>query len=324
MPDGLLDKWLVEGNGRATLTHDLMKVFELQAKYLFSHYEPFKGSGLVGPDDFLRRLDSWIGSFDQPDDQWHAFNSLRYFLFVGPDETAELYRAAVQNQLSRWLLDAGGIDIFDANVEKLLEEQIAACWPCPVTDSLRINSLLHVTGMPSKELRPDWYSLRKLGDPQAIRTYAKENGVKYLVLFEDFVGSGGQCARTMKYALETFEGQIFFAPLVICAPGDEKLRDIESGSAGRLSYRPVVVLPADCLVQQTPHVGEPRTFGGLRTAMRNGYAKMEDALEGEEYGWRGVACLYSSFSNCPNNTPPIFHHETDTWAHPIFPRIRRV
>jgi hypothetical protein len=320
----IIDEWITSGEVRGSLTHDLKKIYELQAKFLFKHYEPFKGSREREGGEFIRRVDRWLTSFTDPDDRWSAFNSLRFFLFVGPEETAELYRVAVETGLKRWLVDTAGIDIFDECVDLAIEQAIQSCWPCPVTDSLRINSLLHITGLSSKDLRPDWYSLRKLGDSVAINQYVADNSIKYLALFEDFVGSGGQCMRTIKYALDTFNGPIFFSPLVICSPGDEKLRELERSSAGRLSYRPIVVLTADCLVQKSPHANEPKSFSALRKALRTGYEQIDEILDGEEYGWKGVGCLYSSYSNCPNNTPPIFQHQNANWKNPIFPRLKRI
>lgn len=323
-PFGTIDSWIASGETRSSLTYDLKRIYELQGRFLFRHYEPFRSKRDRSELEFIRRVDDWISSFPNPEDRWSAFNSLRYFVFVGPEETAELYRVAVENELKRWLVDVADIDIFAHDAQSLLAERLQVCWPCPVTDSLRINSLLHMTGLVSKELRPDWYSLRKLGAPEAIRKYVDEQRIEYLVLFEDFVGSGGQCLRTLKFALEAFEGPVFFSPLVVCAPGHDKFLEAAQKAAGRLTYRPVVVLASDCLVQSTPNPDEPRSFQGLRHAMRAGYELMGEELNGEEFGWKGVGCLYSSYSNCPNNTPPIFQHQNENWKSPIFPRLKRV
>ena len=301
----------------------LKQLYELQAEFLFNQYEPTKAS----PDEcgmsFIQRLDRWVSCFDGAEDQWSAFHSLRYFFFVGLQETEELYRCAVQHKILPWLSDVAKLDILADGFAGLLSEEIKHIWPCPVTDSLRINSLLHRTNLDGQSLRPDWLSLKELGDCNRIRQYVERKKIKYLVLLEDFSGSGKQCKRATEFALKAFPGPILLVPLVICSPGNQLLREVAMKSDGRLMYEPVVVVSADCLVQEIPAATEPASFSSLRSAMLNGYKKAGLSLDGEAFGFDGVGSLVSSFSNCPNNTPPIFHASSETWPSPLFPRKRR-
>lgn len=193
-----------------------------------------------------------------------------------------------------------------------------------MTDSLRINSLLHRTNLEGQSLRPDWLSLKQLGDGEKIKAYVERKGIKYLVLFEDFSGSGSQCKRATEFALGAFEGPILVVPLVICSPGDNLLRQLAEQVGGRLTYEPVVVISEDCLIRKDSVSTEPSSFSSLRLAMQNGYRKGGFSLPGDEYGFDGVGSLISTYSNCPNNTPPIFHAKSDTWPFPLFPRKKRV
>lgn len=319
-----IDLWIQSSIERSEQALRLKQLYELQAEFLFNQYEPIKASPSEAGLSFIHRLDQWISSFDSAEDQWSAFRSLRYFFFVGLQETEELYRCAVQHKLLPWLCDVANLDIFSDDFSQNLNGKIEHIWPCPVTDSLRINSLLHRTDLCGQSLRPDWLSLKQLGDPTKIREYIEKKEIEFLVLFEDFSGSGNQCKRATEFALKVFSGPVLLIPLVICGPGDQLLRDVVSKTGGRLTYEPVVVLNADCLVQETPMATEPNAFSSLRIAMRNGYKKGEFSLDGEEYGYEGVGSLVSSYSNCPNNTPPIFHAKSETWPYPLFPRKRRV
>lgn len=317
-----LDEWL-DTPGRDQLAHDLKKLYQLQGAFLFRQYEPVNASPADAGIPFLARLEKWLGGFNDPEDRWAAFLSLRYFFFVGQQETDELYRCAVQHELLPWLSDLAGLDIFDAQFSSQLDAEIKKCWACPVTDSLRINSLLHRTGLAGQDLRPDWLSLRTLGNCVRIEKYVSKQDLKYLVLFEDFVGSGRQCCRVAKFALRAFKGPILLIPLVVCHPGNEVLKNLAATTNGRLSYRPIVTLSEDCLVRKVKHPDEPNTFANLRIAMKNGYDISKLQLKGEEYGYDGVGSLFASYSNCPNNSPPIFHAKSDTWQHPLFPRKAR-
>lgn len=279
----IIDSWIQSTIDRSQQTVHLKQLYELQAEFLFNQYEPTKASPSDAGMSFIKRLDRWISSFDNAEDQWNAFRSLRYFFFIGLQETEELYRCAVQHKVLPWLSDVADLDIFSDNFSLLLNEEINHIWPCPVTDSLRINSLLHRTNLNGQSLRPDWLSLKQLGDCEKIQAYVKKKEIKYLVLFEDFSGSGSQCKRAVEFALKAFHGPILLIPLVICSPGDQALRDIALQAKDRLSYAPVVVINADCLIQATPVIAEPASFSGLRNAMLNGYKKGGFSLHGEAY-----------------------------------------
>ncbi len=319
-----IDKWITSTIERSVQTIRLKHLYELQAEFLFNQYEPVRASPREAGTSFIRRLDRWIDSFDSPDDQWSVFHSFQYFFFVGQQETDELYRCAVQHNMLPWITEIAGLDIFSDDFSQQLDSELTFAWPCPVTDSLRINSLLHRTSLHGQSLRPDWLSLKQLGSREKIMEYVAKNALKYLVLFEDFVGSGSQCERATKYALDVFPGPILLVPLIVCHPGDTRLRALADSSAshGRLLYKPVITLGADCLVREMPTSNEPKSFSALRTAMQNGHKKGD--FKDNAYGYEGVGSLMASYSNCPNNTSPIYHATTETWHNPIFPRNSRV
>lgn len=311
-----------EDPNRHYFAQRLRAFYETMATQLYKEFEPTKSHSVRPNRDFLLRLNGWLECFDSEEDRWIAFRSLEYFLFAGLKEYEELYRCAVDNKIIPWLVDQGGIDIFDPRASDQIEKQLDHTWPCPITDSLRINSFLHITGIKGQPVRADWKSLVKLGSKKKIKKYIEERDIRYLVLLEDFSGSGSQINRTLKFISDCFDGPILLTPLIVCSNGDEAIQKKISSFSNNIKYDPVTVIGKDCLVSEKPSLGEPRLFPKLRSVMTKGYKKMGSKLDGDEYGWNKTGSLVVLYSNCPNNTPPIYHHKTSSWE-PIFPRLDR-
>ncbi|KPW96704.1 hypothetical protein ALO75_03234 [Pseudomonas syringae pv. coryli] len=310
-------------NNRALRASRLRGQYETLATHLFHQFEPTKKISQRISRDFMIRLESWLACFESDEDRWIAFRSIEYLFFVGQQEFEELYRCAYEHIIKPWLTDIAGIDIFSDDAVEQLVGELKATWPCPVTDSLRINSFLHITGLEGQSIRPDWLSLKELATAEKIDAYRIKKGIKYLVLIEDFVGSGGQLCRALKFASENFKGPILIIPLIICAPGDREVRAaVEKLKNENLHYYPVSVLSDSCLISKDPTDGEPSLFSKLRNVLKTGYEKMDCLLDGNEFGWKEIGSLVVMYSNCPNNTPPIYHQASSTWT-PIFPRSER-
>lgn len=308
---------------RALRANRLRGQYETLATHLFHQFEPTKKISHRISRDFMIRLESWLACFESAEDRWIAFRSIEYLFFIGHQEFEELYRCAYEHIIKPWLIDIAEINIFAEDACDLLNNELKATWPCPVTDSLRINGFLHVTGLEGQSIRPDWLSLRELASPEKIEEYKLKKGIKYLILLEDFVGSGGQISRALKFASENFSGPILVVPLIICAPGDRAIKvAIDKLDRNNVHYHPVSVLSDSCLITEAATEGEPSLFPKLREVLKVGYETMGFPLEGEEYGWKKIGSLVVMYSNCPNNTPPIYHQVSKTWA-PIFPRSER-
>jgi len=273
--------------------------------------------------EFLDRVDRWLDGFPDDKTRWTAFCSIQYLFFAGQNEFDEMYRYAAENILKPWLVDVGNIDIFDSQHSKSLDDELGACWLCPVTDSLRINGFLHVTRIKGTGIRPDWKSLSLLGAEDRIRAYVEKKKIKRLVLIEDFVGSGRQIDSVLSFATKVFAGQILVVPLIVCADGDRLLSERAAVVPdGRVTYRPVVVISDQCLVGQDATPGEPELFKLLRVALSAGYRRIKRKTEGGEFGYGLTGSLVVLYSNCPNNTPPVYHSSSKSWS-PLFPRSNR-
>ena len=318
-----IDQWLLADAERARSTTELKQLYELQEKFLFRQYRPIRTTPMEAAAPFMRRVDKWLAGFKDPKDRWNAFHALRYFLFIGEDETEEMYRCAVNHFVLPWLADVAKLDIFAPGHDSQLNAEVLKCWPCPVSDSLRINELLHATGLTGQGVRSDWHGLRQLASTERIQTYVNEHNIKYLILFEDFVGTGKQFDEAATFAISAFAGPILIVPLVVCFPGHERLLALQAKHPKSITYRPVVVIGEDCLIRKDPCAAEPASFADLRKTLIQGYKDGGLQSAGGAFGYGGVGSLASSFGNCPNNTPPIFHQRTKLWPFPIFPRRSR-
>lgn len=319
-----IDEWSLNIRRRDKALY-LRGLYETMAVQLYGQYEPTRLTNHRISTKFLKRIESWLGCFDDEADKWAAFRSLEYLLFAGQNEFDELYRHAAENIIKPWIIDKVKANLFDPNIDHIIDKCLKQCWICPATDSLRINGFLHVSHMRGKSIRPDWYSLCKLGSAERIDEFVKKSDVKYLIILEDFAGTGSQLSRVVSYAAKVFKGPILAIPLIICAPGHKKMQNAAK-KLSMVTYSPGLVITEDCLVSKEVVEGQPKLFPKLRIAMKAGYKKikkgMKSDLQGKEFGYEGTGSLVVLYSNCPNNTPPIFHCKTEIWR-PLFPRSNR-
>lgn len=281
---------------------------------VFNDYEPTQFH------PFRARLLDWVNNLSDPLDQQMLLSLLLDVFYFGRREFEALFRSAYRGPIARWILDASSLDVFSPTLATSIQAYADDLWICPVSDSLRINSFLKINGLKSKDLRPDWRSLRSLGDVEKIRGYVSSKEIKGLVLLEDFVGSGRQATAAVKFAATALPDlQILFCPLVVCPKGDKALIKLTK-MLGNVRYDPVVVLPDDVVLDFENSLGNGATRADhfLRRIMPSLQVTSEKFM----YGFEETGAKVVLFSNCPNNTLPIFHHESVHWK-PLFPRVTR-
>lgn len=301
----------------------LRSLYETLATQLFWNYEPSRSLPKRSARDFLLRLNAWLSCFETDSERWVAFKSIEYIFYAGEEDFVELYRCAYEDKIQRALVDFNDMDIFSDQFVSELAVESQAIWVCPLTDSLRINSFLHCTGMPSQSLRPDIMSLMEFGDEEKINSYCKNEKIKYIAIVEDFIGTGSQALKSLKKLEHIYKDPIVIVPLVICKPGYSKIMSwIETLDRDNIRFSPVLIIEDNCMVKKTPSEGEPLLFSALRGVMKSGFDKIGIDLGYGEYGWKDTGSMVVMYSNCPNNTPPIYHATSEKWA-PIFPRSDR-
>ncbi|ASM72925.1 MULTISPECIES: phosphoribosyltransferase-like protein [Roseobacteraceae] len=296
------------------LPPESVSMIDFLSKKVFNDYEPSQFH------PFRQRLLDWLNNVDTEEDRQHLLALLLKVFFVGRREFEALYRTVFHGNLFRWMLEVESVDIFSDDLERNVVDRINKAWICPISDSLRINSFLKVNGLKSLDKRPDWRSLRQFGDVKKIQTYVKRKDIRDLVLLEDFVGSGTQAKDVVKFAANALpKTRILLCPLIVCPKGDEVLIDTVS-ELDNVTYDPALLLP-------------PSAFHSYDNTKANKATKTETFLcelkekvgvTSEElmFGFKQTGAKVVMYSNCPNNSLPIFHFESETWT-PLFPRVNR-
>jgi hypothetical protein len=297
-------------------------------KRLYKTYEP----SMASRRDYWNRFDSWIDNVAAAEDKKALLRLAPEIFYVGPDEFHELYRYAYENVVAAWHIDQLAIDILDPNAQQTLRGAVDRTWFCPVSDSMRINSFYHVNNLPPRgDLRPDWRSLAKFADINGIRHYCQAKGIHRLVLFEDFVGGGSQAKAAVEFAAQLIpDVQVLVVPLIVCPAGHAKLQILAQNTPG-LTYRPVLGLPDNAFLTNALSPFDAKQTAELRSLVARTYgAVSHGALAGDPpynaFGFPELTptgALVVMFSNTPDNTLPLIHHQSQTWE-PVFPRHSRV
>lgn len=335
----LVRKWDLEMTGDAIAKSEygfILDQLDHHAKkewrsYLPAENPPFNPS-------YIERLADWIGNMTNEADQKLLLKYAAHISFFSHDDFVALYRTAMDREISRWVasqisarLEPHGWQSFHAEVEKEIHQHT---WFCPITDSMDINEFYKVNHLTGIGHRPGFATLEKFatsaGPPnpllaENVRHYIDNANrsvpLKRIVLLEDIVGSGSQCLNAVRWVVKNLGKPVLFVPLILCPNGVKALRDEEAASSGRLTVRPVIELSRSDLLGTERHgeLGWPITveMEGLATRCASG------ALPGiAPFGYRGTGCSLTTFSNTPDNTLPIVHHNNGTWK-PLFPRVFR-
>lgn len=321
---GILLRWETGRPSRAGSVISLRSYYEFLAKRLFFEYEPAKLSTTNPRRDFLKRLERWLACFDDDAHALSAFKSIQYIFFAGSAEFEELYRCAYENNICRWLMEVKAIGLFEAKQDQKLQAAVRETWICPATDSLKIGSFLHINRLKGHDVRSDWRGHSVVGDDEKIKQYIARKKITRLVIVEDFVGSGRQFWTALEYAMKVFSQEILGVPLICCSSGLRYIKlELEKSGRNNVRLSPALVIPDNCMVGVERHDGEPELFPKLRETMAHGYAKMGIKVNGDQYGHGSLGNLTILYSNCPNNTPPIFGLDAGGKWSPIFQRISR-
>jgi len=314
----IVEKWL-QAQATQEESSTLSNRYDLYAARLFNDYEPLITSVADIHRDFFARLDKWLSNFKAEDDRWNAFRLIDDIFFVGRHELNELYRVAFDQISCDWLAGQAQLKYDDPKFFDKLEAAKNKTWFCPITDSLRINAFRHINHLSSPDYFPDWNSLAKFGDPKKIINYITKH-VDYLVLVEDFIGTGTQVENAIKFVEQHIKIPVLVLPLIICPTGDTKLKGFVN-IAKRRQYRPVLRLMSDSIIPELPAPGETQKTAKNRSVVER-YRKI--TKDDKPYGFEpGFGSLVVMHTNCPNNTVRPIHAHTNKWS-ALFPRSKRV
>jgi hypothetical protein len=287
---------------------------------LFSEYVPGRDQ-----PSFEHRLQEWLNGPGNEEDQRLLFSLLGHLYFIGQRELDVLYRKAFRADVMWWLAPAG-VMLDDQEFDRKLDQALSETWFCPITDSMNIAHFHHVNGIRDRNLRPEWRTLAMLGDKDRVRDYMEKKNFRRLVLLEDFVGTGNQARDSIEWTLENFPNvPLLVCPLIVCREGFDVVSSLV-GAHPNSEVRPGIVVPDRCAIGLPIQPQEPEDFAELRDLLLRLVALVGASGDSEEekaFGYGCIGALTVLFTNCPNNTPPVFHHsETSTWK-PLFPRVVR-
>ncbi len=303
---------------------EVLEQINYLADVLYCEYEPAK---TAGTKNFGDRLLDWLNGVDDPASQKLLFRLVPELFFVGQDAMDSLYQAAFHGPIARWLIDRlpGALD--DPTLPNRLQEAVATTWFCEITDSMRIAKFYKLNNIRGHALRASWMTLSTLADRDKIIAYMRERHLVRIVMLEDFVGAGQQMEPMIRFAA-TLPGSppILVCPMLTCAAGVTSGRALEVDYP-HVTFEPSFVLPQRCCLTRKPGDREPALHASLRPLLTSLYGKVHGTKQTQPlYGAFGsceIGALAVLYSNCPDNVPPIIHHDSDSW-HAIFPRASRL
>ncbi|MEP3655108.1 MAG: hypothetical protein ABJO36_09445 [Litorimonas sp.] len=296
------------------LEPDTVQLVKFLGDNLFDEYEPEQ----VLP--FRTRLLSWLNNLTDEQEQKMLFSLLPELFFVGRKEFESLYRSLYHGPVFRWMIDTMGYCVFQDNLTDLVHEKVNSAWICPITDSLRINAFMKVTNLSCLDMRPDWRSMEKFADVEKISNYTLENDIEHLILLEDFVGSGTQVESAIRFAARALPNiKILVAPLIVCPNGDRVLSEMMA-NFDNVCYRPVLVLPESSMQDYKAYRGGKGTDLDRFIVSLNKFLGFNQAKSA--FGYKQTGAKIVLYSNCPNNTLPIYHKNTENWK-ALFARVER-
>lgn len=308
----IVDPWLMDSDA-----DDLIKLRDQLLWLRQHHFDVYEPDSMRDFDD---RLVDWLLNVDDERDRRAMFGLLAHLFFVAKPQFLALCRSTFHDSVVRWLIDLEGIPVVAPDIGARLDAATRTTWFCPVTDSMNVNSFLKVNKIVGNDVRGDWRSYELVGDPERLREHVAEQGIKRIVLLEDFVGSGDQMSTSVIWARRTLPDiPILLAPLICCPDGVERGRRLSE--TRDITFAPTLELREELFLLPDPTPGEPAVFAEVR-ALTHRLADRLGDWEEEPFGHSSTGAILATFANCPDNTLAIVHEQNASWK-PLFPRIRR-
>jgi hypothetical protein len=285
--------------------------------------------------DFQLKLISWLKNVDNIQNKYLLLNSLSYFTFFNRRQCIALYREALYGPTVRWLIDIGEHDITDPQLNDRINESIRQTCFSAATDSMNISDFRHACDLSSDSsktwrtyLNPEDSAEQRNAKAEACKKDLCDTGYKQIVVLEDFVGTGMQTDDVIDFLGSFQEWPILFIPLLVCPQGSSAIsRHLSEKGYHHIKYKPVSVLPWELiLAEDRPEGSEPYPLlGELKEFAKGIHEKVigSDNSGGFGYlGCGGIGALFAKYTNCPDNTLPLYHNDNRQWK-PLFLRIGR-
>jgi hypothetical protein len=313
---------------------DITSFLKYLNKIKFSKYEITKHSQYSF--DYFDRLAAWLKNHESDERKRRLLLELAYkVIFLCPEDMSSLYRQSFTGPIMRWVMECSSLTLSTRNWQsELTDELFDKTWYCSVTDSMKISTFYHINGISGQNFRPAFRELKKFKcDLNELNKYCENNSISRLALLEDFVGTGTQSKPVIKWASENLTIPILFCPLITTKEAVDCYSQIE-GANPNLTVSPVIVMDSDFFVYETG--SELSEFNQLICNLSSESQPLLEWQQGPTESrnkklrhlgfWNNssvqLGALLVMYTNTPNNSLPMIHHQSDRWA-PLFPRVNR-
>jgi hypothetical protein len=192
-----------------------------------------------------------------------------------------------------------------------------------------ISDFYHANSIQGVTQRPAFMPLVEFGDANRICTHMQQQGLRRLVLLEDFVGSGSQAESSVHWAIANLNIEVMFVSLIVCPRGAERMRAL-AGHLPRFSFEPVIEIQASDVFGPRRIGGDALLVAAVEALAPHCHPQVTGAAAHDPafapygpFGYDRTGASVVMFSNVPDNTLPFVHNQSTTWK-PLFPRVSRV
>ena len=325
----LLASWCQGVGSRSEDFTRIRSLTDFLEQVLYKEYEP---TGVSAQGEFGVRLAEWIGSAQKDGDKRALYLLLGRLVFFGRDQMMAGYRTAYSRNIASWLMEVEGLSFFGESTEARLNKAIKETAFTEVTDSFGLGNFLKWNNIQAQGMRFTWEqhlsTWRSKAFMKDVMLSPTAMPRRYLVLLEDFVGSGSQmeCAVHLACGLTGVE-RVLLCPIVICPSGAKRAQQLLAHYQ-HLSYSPVMELPEDAFIAKNRAHGEHKHHPTIRKSLKGLHALVVGTQGSwpqatSAFGYKDTGAIFCKFDNCPDNTVPILHHRSDLGWSPLFPRTDR-
>ena len=300
--------------------HTKLLLLEMLEADLYSQYQPFPEK-----PRYMERLFDWIMGAATTNDRQTLFEFAMSLLFVGKEDMESLCRAAFEGQITRWIIDEADINIASSEAAEHLQQArketfFGSIAGMNIGDFCRYNDI-------HQDIRPDFREHALIGDPSSLKKYLEAEGFVRIVAVEDYVGTGTQMKTALGYLKQLTEFRVLLCPLIVAPEG----MDVGAKMAnGNVTFQPVFCISNAASIGKDPTENESELVSRLRDLLPRLFGKVNGTVPENQlkdyigaFGFKDRGTSLLTYLNCPNNVPPIVHHQSDTWTTPLFRRSER-
>ena len=328
----LVSTWCQSESAEASKFSHIRSLTDFLEEVLYEEYEPTK-AGDHG--NFGYRLARWIGNAERESHRKALFLILGHLIFFGRDQMQAGYLTAFSKNVLHWLLATEKLPFFREDTEQKLKLALSRTAFTEITDSFGLTTFLHLNNVAGHKQRYTWEQHKKswkkrrfLRQVMGQNCWSRKGNKDKLVLFEDFVGSGSQMHKAVERACSLSKAiPVLLCPIVIC-PGGAKLARSLAREHAHLTFSPVIELPRNMFLSKEHRDQEHPDFDAIRDTLIALHPKVSGTKGSwlqstSPFGYRDTGAIFCKHDNCPDNTLPAIHHESDLDWKPLFHRTSR-